>query len=109
MHCFCEKDEEIKYLKVEGDVGADAIWCDDCGNNLDIEEVPLSQPLKIKLMKWAEQYGTWMNRERNQSHKDETQLEDAHNHLGQLLTNEVQKELGMSYKVSFSFSTSAKI
>ncbi len=34
MHCFCEQKETYE-LKVEGDVGADPIWCNQCGCNFD--------------------------------------------------------------------------
>lgn len=109
MHCFCEEDEEMKYLKVEGDFGADPIWCDDCGSNLDIGEIPLSQPLKIKLMKWARQYGEWMDWEQDQLQENAVSMEEEHNRLGQLLTEEVQKEFNTQYKVFFTPSASEKM
>jgi transcription elongation factor Elf1 len=42
MNCSSEQIDTCN-LKVEGDVGADPIWCDLCGHNLDIEEIPLSK------------------------------------------------------------------
>lgn len=109
MHCFCQEDEEIIYLKIEGDFGADAIWCDDCSSNLDIEEIPISQPLKEKLVQWARQYGSWMDWENNVMYTNGIQMEEEHNKLGQLLTEKVQEELGFKYKVCFSSSTLAKL
>lgn len=106
MHCFCEDDEEMKYLKVEGDFGADPIWCDDCGSNLDIEEIPLSQPLKMNLMKWARQYGDWIDSNQDQLKAKAISMEEEHNRLGQLLTEEVQKELGVNHNVHFTPSRS---
>lgn len=109
MHCFCQEDEDIMYFKIEGDFGTDAIWCDDCSSNLDIEEIPMSQPLKDKLTKWARQYGIWIDWEQDQLRENGIQMEDDHNKLGQLLTEEVQQELGLKYKVRFSPSTSATV
>jgi hypothetical protein len=40
MECHCEQ-KETSELKVEGDVGADPIWCNQCGCNLEIEDIPI--------------------------------------------------------------------
>lgn len=60
MSCFCEEKETFN-LKLEGDVGADPIWCDECYSNLDIDDIPISNNLKIKLTKWMQQYGEWIH------------------------------------------------
>lgn len=110
MHCFCDDEqEEIKYLKIEGDFGADAIWCDDCGNNLEIEDVTISNSLKEKLHKWALSFGEWIDLEHDRLFENGLQMETTHNELGEALTEEVQRELGASYNVSFSPSTSARL
>lgn len=110
MHCFCDDEqEEIKYLKIEGDFGADAIWCDDCGSNLEIEDVTISNSLKEKLHQWALAFGEWIDLEQGRLFENGLQMETAHNELGEALAEEVQRELGEMYKVSFSPSTSARL
>lgn len=108
MHCaFCE-EEKIFNLNVEGDLSADAIWCDKCHCNLDISEIPFSKTLKAKLSKWMQQYGLWIDWDEDRLYSNGIQLEDEHNKMDELLTIEVRKELGSEYQVRFSPSSSAK-
>lgn len=44
--CKCEFTNSFK---IEADFGADPIWCNQCGWNLDIEEFPLTDNLKVEL------------------------------------------------------------
>ncbi|WP_085994204.1 hypothetical protein [Oceanobacillus senegalensis] len=108
MRCLC-KQKETNELKVEGDVGADAIWCNRCNCNLDIQEVPLSLGLKSELMKWIGKHGDWIDWEKDKIVPNGIKLEDEHNKQGMILTEKVQKELGVKYKVSFSPSTFARV
>lgn len=108
MRCFCEQKETFD-LKVEGDVDTDPIWCNKCGCNFDIEEVPLSEELKEELMKWAMMYGEWIDWSKDTLRQDGIELEDKHNKRGQQLTEKVKKELGVTYKVRFSPSSSARM
>ncbi|KYD02685.1 MULTISPECIES: hypothetical protein [Heyndrickxia] len=108
MRCFCENKETFD-LKVEGDVDTDPIWCNQCGCNFDIEEVPISEDLKDELMKWAMQYGKWIDWSKDTLRSNGIELENEHNKLGHLLTDQVKKELGAKYKVSFSPSSSARM
>ncbi|WP_409304983.1 hypothetical protein [Peribacillus sp. SCS-155] len=108
MICFCEHQETYD-LKVEGDVGTDPIWCNQCGCNFDIEEVPISGDLKEELMRWAMRYGEWMDWNNDTLRVNGIELEDKHNKLGQQLTEKVKKELGKNYKVRFSPSSSARM
>ncbi|MHA6260041.1 hypothetical protein ACXYMX_09000 [Sporosarcina sp. CAU 1771] len=107
MRCFC--DTEGFHLKVEGDVGAEAIWCDECYSNLELDDFPLSKILKVKLKNWVQAYGNWMDWNKDVLLPNGIQLEDTHNEVGQLLTKEVQKEIGTEYTVRFSPSTSARM
>ncbi len=107
MDCFfCEED--IFNVKVEGDLSADAIWCDQCHSNFDISDFPISKSLKVKLSKWMQQYGAWIDWNKDLLYSNGIQLEDEHNKMGELLTIEVRKELGNQYQVRFSPSSSAR-
>ncbi|MDP4553494.1 hypothetical protein Q9251_21815 [Alkalihalobacillus macyae] len=108
MRCFCENKETFD-LKVEGDVDTDPIWCNQCDCNFDIEELPISDVLKEELLKWAMQYGQWIDWSKDTVISNGVKLENEHNNLGQLLTIKVKKELGAKYIVSFSPSSSAKL
>jgi len=108
MRCFCKNGKTFD-LKVEGDVGADPIWCSQCGCNLDIEEIPISEDLKDELVIWAMQYGKWIDWDKDMLYSNGIELENEHNKLGQILTEKVRKELGDKYKVSFSPSSSARM
>lgn len=107
MRCLC-KQNETKQLKVEGDVGADPIWCNRCNCNLDIEEVPISLGLKSELMKWIRQYGDWIDWDKDEIVPNGIKLEEEHNKQGLNLTKQVQKELEGQFTVSFSPSTFAR-
>lgn len=109
MNCsFCEEEKTFN-LKVEGDVGADAIWCDECYCNLDIYDLPISKNLKAQLTMWAQQYGEWMDWNKDLLLPDGVLLENEHNRRGELLTAAVRYEFGEKYKVRFSPSSSAKM
>ncbi|GKV65118.1 MULTISPECIES: hypothetical protein [unclassified Sporosarcina] len=106
MQCFCE--EEVFYLKVEGDTGADAVWCDECGSNLDIADVPASDELKFELTGWVRMYGNWMDWEQDLLLAGGVENEEAHNEQGEILARRLQEEL-TGYRVRFSPSSSAKM
>ncbi|PEC20467.1 hypothetical protein COM96_19355 [Bacillus cereus] len=108
MRCYCENKETFD-LKVEGDVDTDPIWCNQCGCNFDIEEVPISENLKDELMKWAMQYGKWIDWSKDTLRSKGIELENEHNKLCLSLTDKVKKALGVKYKVSFSPSSSARM
>ncbi|WP_079708639.1 hypothetical protein [Paraliobacillus ryukyuensis] len=108
MRCFCE-NKEIFDLKVEGDVYTDPIWCNQCGCNFNIEEVPISENLRDELMMWAMQYGKWIDWSKDTLRSNGIELENKHNKFGQLITNKVKRELGGKYNISFSPSSSARM
>lgn len=107
MQCFCEQKETYE-LKIEGDVGADPIWCNQCGCNFDLEDIPISNELKRELMGWATKYGEWIDWEKDKLLPNRIELEEEHNKQGVKLTEKVKKELGENYKIKFLASTMAK-
>jgi hypothetical protein len=107
MRCFCEHNQTYE-LKVEGDVDTDPIWCNKCGCNFDIEEVPISDNLKKELMEWGMKYGKWIDWSSDTLRPNGIELENKHNKLGQQLTEKEKKELGAEYKMKFSPSSSAR-
>jgi hypothetical protein len=108
MQCFCEGKETYE-LKIEADVVADPIWCNRCGCNLDLEDIPISNELKRELMEWAARYGEWIDWEKDELLPNGIEFEEEHNKQGAKLTEKVKKELGGKYKIKFSPSTSARL
>ncbi|MEK4715606.1 hypothetical protein MKY15_22385 [Sporosarcina sp. FSL K6-1540] len=107
MKCLC-KQKEVHDLKVEGDIGADPIWCNQCGCNLDIEDIPISLALKSELMEWVWKYGKWIDWDKDGVFPNGIELEEEHNKQGMYLTEKLRGELEDKYKVSFSPSTFAR-
>jgi hypothetical protein len=70
-------------LKIEADFSADPIWCNECGDNLDIDDFILSEGLKEELFNWVRDY------KKNQM--------DLHNKVGKQLTEKVKAEIGKKY------------
>ena len=97
MRRICECKEQSYDLILEADYGADAIWCKNCGWNLDIYYIPLSQELKKELEDWV---GTYSN-----SVLDESEyiyeVSQKHNTNGLKLLEKVKKELSIKYTVSY--------
>lgn len=104
MNCLCEQQETYK-LKVEGDVGADPIWCNQCGCNLDLDDIPISDELKSKLSDWATKYGEWIDWDLDQIIENGVDLEEEHNRQGAYLTEKVKLELRDKYRIKFSPSS----
>ncbi len=98
MLCNCQK---ISHLKIEADFGADPIWCYQCGCNLDIEFIPLSDSLKQELMDWVLDLGKWYDWERGQLINSKRHLAYKHQQLGEILTEKVKRELAPSLTVTF--------
>lgn len=106
MNCYCNRDTYD--LKIEGDVGADPIWCNKCGCNLDIEEIPISAKLADELSSWAMRYGEWIDWNKDTLVTNGVELEDEFNKIGVVITEKVKRELGGEYKINFMPSTSAR-
>ncbi|MFC0562350.1 hypothetical protein [Halalkalibacter alkalisediminis] len=107
MYCFCEQKETL-VLKVEGDVGADPLWCNQCSCNFDLEDIPISDELKGELMRWGNKYGKWIDWDKDKLIPNGIEMEEEHNKQGSILTEKVKKELRGKYRVKFSPSTMAR-
>lgn len=104
MKCFCEQQETYK-LKVDGDVGADPIWCNQCGCNFDLDDIPISKELNRELREWASKYGEWIDWDLDQIIENGIELEEEHNRQGANLTEKVKLELSVKYIIKFSPSS----
>lgn len=108
MECFCEQKETYE-LKVEGDVGADPIWCNQCGCNLDIEDFLISNTLTNELIEWVNRYGEWIDWDEDKLLPNGIELEEEHNKQGLTLTDKIKKELEGKYRIKFSPSAMARM
>lgn len=108
MLCECGTSEVFSLI-IEADVDTDPIWCAECFYNLDIEDIPISESLQADLTEWGEMYGNWINWNKDILRPGGIHMENEHNKRGKFLTEKVQKELGMKYKVKFTPSSSAKM
>ncbi|MFC0234890.1 hypothetical protein ACFFJJ_01100 [Fictibacillus phosphorivorans] len=99
---------KIYELKLEADVNTDPVWCNRCGCNLELDELPISLDLKEELQNWTMVYGEWIDWANDRIRENGVELETEHNQLGQTLSAKIQKELGDTYTVSFSPSRSAR-
>ena len=107
MNCCCDSGETDD-LKIEGDVGADPIWCNTCGCNVDIEDLPVSVELAEELSGWAMKYGKWIDWDEDSLKDKGIEMEGEFNKMGVALTERVKQEVGGNYKITFSPSTSAR-
>ncbi|GAE37420.1 hypothetical protein [Halalkalibacter akibai] len=107
MKCFCEQEDTLD-LKIEGDVGAEPIWCSKCGCNFDLEDISFSNELKDELGSWANEYGNWIDWDKDKIVPAGIEMEEEHNKKGIILTDKVKKELGGKYRITFSSSTMAR-
>ena len=98
QRCQCK---ELKQLKVEADIGADPLWCNDCHSNLEVEEFPLPEALKEELFVCVD----W---ETDGIVPNGVILEQQHNERGAELAKKVKQVLEGQYEVVFSPSTFAK-
>ncbi|MBD8006800.1 hypothetical protein [Bacillus norwichensis] len=106
MHCLC--GEQTSELKVEGDIGADPIWCSQCGANCDLEEIPVSKELKRELREWASMYGEWTNWDLDKLIPNGVEMENEHNIQGAKLTEKVHGVLKGRYEIVFVPSIMAR-
>lgn len=107
MHCFC-KQKETYELKIEGDVGADPIWCNQCSCNFDLEDILISKELKSELMEWVTKYGEWIDWDIDKLIPNGIEMEEEHNQQCAKLTKKVKEELKEKYRIKFSPSTMAR-
>lgn len=103
--CSCYETMDVK---VEADSGADAIWCNRCNSNFNLEDIRISAKLKIALATWSGTYGAWIDWKNDGIFPGGVELEAQHNREGLTLTKKVQQELPPNDKVTFSPSTFAR-
>lgn len=108
MDC-CYKSGKTINLKLEGDIGSDPIWCKLCGCNLDSEDLPISKELANNLTNWAFQYGKWIDWEADKLLPYASEREKQFNENGLILTEKLQRELGVSYTVDYVPSLTVKM
>ncbi|WP_033827006.1 hypothetical protein [Bacillus andreraoultii] len=97
--CNCK---ELTQIKIEADVGADPLWCFDCGYNLEMDEFMLSDSLKEQLWAWIDDYGSWINWESDSFIEKGEKIVKEYNKFGLKLTAKVKKELKGKYEVVIS-------
>ncbi|KMK76614.1 hypothetical protein AB990_09635 [Alkalihalobacillus pseudalcaliphilus] len=108
MECLCENNVTTT-IKVEGDVGADPIWCQHCGCNLELDDFPVSSALKQQLAHWGMEYGEWIDWQKDVLLPNGIRLEEQHNQAGFKLTEKIKSELQADFHVIFSPSSSARM
>ena len=108
MECLC-RNQNTKAIKIEADVGADPVWCNICGCNLELENLPISNELSEQLSKWVTHYGQWLDFEREQLFEGGEELELVHNHLGERLAEKLERELDDSYDIQYVKTTSSLV
>ncbi|MFF2596799.1 hypothetical protein ACFVSZ_25900 [Priestia megaterium] len=82
--------------KLEADFSADPIWCNNCGENLDLEE-------------WTDDYGNWIDFDTDSLRENGMETETEYNRKGQQLFEEVKKQLGTDYPIVFVPSKSGEL
>ncbi|MBY6054749.1 hypothetical protein KUV27_24235 [Cytobacillus firmus] len=90
---------------MDGDVGAAPIWCNQSGCNLDLDNIPISKELKMKLSEWAINYAEWIDWDLDQIIENGVVLDEEHKKQGAYLTEKVKLELSDKYRIKFSSST----
>lgn len=98
--CSCER---LTHIKVEADFYTDPLWCSICGYNLDIDEFPLRELIKKKLMLWVEKYEDVLEENSHQSSFEYELNKHEYNQVGLELTEEIKKDIGHQYNISFSY------
>ncbi len=89
-------------------MGADPLWCNQCGCSLDLEETTISDELQDDLMRWAMKYGDWIDWNKDKLLPTGIELKEEHKKQGLELTEKVKNELKGNYIAKFSSSTTAR-
>jgi len=95
--------------KLEADLSVDPIWCNECGENLDIEDFTLSGSLQEELEHWVSEYGEWIDFNTDTLKRKGIEMENEHNKEGLDLLEKIKEELGVDYPIVFSPSTPGKL
>lgn len=107
LNCECVNGTPAT-IRIEGDVGADPVWCHSCGSNLELEGVGLSALLSRELDEWGQTYGEWIDWDHDKLRAGGIEMEEAFNQKGSGLASKVEKELVGRFDVTFMPSTSAR-
>ncbi|WP_430494043.1 hypothetical protein [Rossellomorea marisflavi] len=107
MNCECVTGKPA-IIRIEGDVGADPIWCHSCGSNLELEELALSDLLSKELAEWGKSYGEWIDWDRDKLRSGGVEMEEVFNLKGSELASRVKKELVGRFDSIYLPSTSAQ-
>lgn len=100
MECGCK--ELSRLLLLEGEYGADPVWCAVCQYNIELDELPVSEEMQETLLDWGNAYGQWVDLEDGVFVEGGEQLEAEHNKQGELLAKKLQMALGNGYTVQFT-------
>ncbi|TYS55078.1 hypothetical protein FZC83_09020 [Rossellomorea marisflavi] len=107
MNCECVNGTPAT-IRIEGDVGADPIWCHSCGSNLEFEELALSDLLSKELAEWGKSYGEWIDWDSDKLRSGGIEMEEVFNQKGSELASRVKKELVGRFDSIYLPSTSAR-
>lgn len=100
MHCHTCNKSYITII-IEGDFGADPLWCGQCHANLELEELPLSASLQTELTTWMCDFGEWIDIENDSFLAGLEHLAQEHDKRGAQLAQKVADELGSEVTVTF--------
>lgn len=84
-HCH----QPIKILLLEGDFGADPLWCGHCQANLELEQLPLDESLLSELTTWMCNFGEWIDLETDSFIAGMDTLAKSHDVQGEDLAKKV--------------------
>ena len=84
-HCH----QTIKTLLLEGDFGADPLWCGHCHANLELEQLPLDESLLTELTTWMCNFGEWIDLETDSFIPGMDTLAKSHDVQGEDLAKKV--------------------
>lgn len=102
MECGCKKT--TNKLFIEGEYGADPVWCAVCQYNIELDELPIDSALMAELLAWGNSYGEWVDLELGVYVDGGEAMEAAHNKAGALLAKKLQMAL---HGVTVTFNPSA--
>lgn len=91
MSCGCKTT--TKQLLLEGEFGADPVWCAVCTYNIELDELPIPTDLMDELLDWGNRYGEWVDIEHNTFVDGGEAMEAAHNEEGARLAKKLQLAL----------------
>lgn len=99
MECGC--NEPTKKLLLEGEYGADPVWCAGCQYNIELDELPLNEEMQDALLDWGNAYGQWVDLEEGVFIEGGEQMEAEHNKQGEFLAKKLTLALN-GYHVQFN-------